>query len=160
YFCSWFVIPTAALAVTREPFWPWVYGGLRDFLGQRVVRRTTLLAILMFSGFHIGDNLSLLTRHAMDRPPEGFLGLQQFFSSTFKILSGFLLGWLLTRSNPKAVLLVSASFGLAGVLWALMSSGTWYLVSFGFIGAGELFGPYVTNYILACSPQAQLRRNM
>ncbi len=159
YLCSLFVIPPA-VPVPREPFWPWLSGGLRDFLSSRVIRWTTVLAVLMFSGYHILDNLINYTPHATGKATEDYLGYQQFFRYGFKILSGFLLGWLLVRTNPKTVLLVSASFGLTGVLWAVVSSGSWYLVSFGFVGAGELFGPYVTNYILACSPAAQLRRNM
>ena len=35
-----------------------------------------------------------------------------------------------------------------------------FLVSFGLLGAGELFGIYITNYILCCSPQAMMRRYM
>src|SRR5262249_31392811 len=98
--------------------------------------------------------------YAMQRLPEDYLGLQQFMRYAFKIGAGFLLGWLLTRTNPKRVLLVSATFGLIAAVWALAATGYGYLLSFGFLGAGELFGPYVTNYILACSPPAQVRRNM
>jgi MFS family permease len=160
YLCSLCVIPPAESIVEREDFGPWLSGGVRGFLGNRVIRWTTILAVLMFCGYHIGDNMALYTRYSMDSMPERFLGFQQGFRYGFKILSGFLLGWLLTTTNPKVVLLVSASFGLTGILWALGSSGYWYLVSFGFVGAGELFGPYVTNYILACSPASQMRRNM
>ena len=38
--------------------------------------------------------------------------------------------------------------------------GAWFLLSFGLLGAGELFGIYVTNYVLCCSTQSETRRNM
>jgi MFS family permease len=36
----------------------------------------------------------------------------------------------------------------------------WFLLSFGLMGAGELFGVYYPNYILRCSPKEKMRRNM
>src|SRR5262249_55955134 len=35
-----------------------------------------------------------------------------------------------------------------------------FLLSFGLMGSAELFGIYVTNYILCCSPKALMRRYM
>src|SRR5206468_390639 len=78
----------------------------------------------------------------------------------FKVVAGFILGWLLMRTNPKTLLLVTAGLTLAGVTWALGAPGKWFLLSFGIMGAGELFGVYYPNYILGCSPKAKLRRNM
>src|SRR5262249_37739791 len=43
---------------------------------------------------------------------------------------------------------------------AVVAPGGWFLLSFGLLGAGELFGIYVTNYILCCAPPAQMRRYM
>src|SRR5262249_36557000 len=53
-----------------------------------------------------------------------------------------------------------ASLSVIGVAWALLVPNRWLLVSFGILGAGELFGVYYPNYILGCSPRSQLRRNM
>jgi hypothetical protein len=38
--------------------------------------------------------------------------------------------------------------------------GEWYLLSFGLLGAGELFGVYYPNYVLDCSPKSKMRRNI
>jgi MFS family permease len=71
-----------------------------------------------------------------------------------------MLGWLLTRTHPRASLVVTAALTFAGVLWALAAPGMWFLLSFGIMGAGELFGVYYPNYILSCSPRSHMRRNM
>lgn len=157
---SRFVLPETQAETGRQPFWLDFVGTLRDFAGSRILSLVAVLAVLMFSGYHIMDNMTLYSRYALDAAPERYLGYQQAYRYTFKIASGFLLGALLIRTNPKVVLLVSATFGLIGIVWALLFSGLLYLVSFGWVGAGELFGPYVTNYILACSPAEKMRRNL
>ena len=78
----------------------------------------------------------------------------------FKIVAGFALGWLLIRTSPRALLLVTAGLTLTSVAWAMWVPGRPYLLSFGILGAGELFGVYYPNYILGCSPREQMRRNM
>jgi hypothetical protein len=78
----------------------------------------------------------------------------------FKALTGVFLGWLVTRTHPKANLLVTGSLCLAGVWWALVVPGKWYLVSFALLGGGELFGFYYPYYILCCSAKSRMRRNM
>jgi MFS family permease len=155
-----FVIPQPPQELVRQRFFSAVFGGLGDFLGNRVLRLTTIVAVLIFSGYTIGANLTLYTPVALGESADKYVGYQLALRFTFKVLSGLFGGWLLTRTHPKAGLLTTASFGLSGVVWALASSGTWFLLSFGLLGAGELFGVYVTNYILCCSSQAKTRRNM
>jgi len=48
---------------------------------------------------------------------------------------------------------------LIGVGWALLVPGKWYLISFGLLGAGELFYVYYLNYIVACSSPQRIREN-
>jgi hypothetical protein len=48
---------------------------------------------------------------------------------------------------------------VAGVGWALIVPGKWYLLSFGLLGAGELFYVYYLNYIVGCSPSQRIRLN-
>ena len=38
--------------------------------------------------------------------------------------------------------------------------GKRFLISFGILGAGELFGAYFPNYILCCSVKSKMRRNL
>ena len=42
----------------------------------------------------------------------------------------------------------------------MIAPGYWFLLGFGLLGAGELFGVYMTNYILSCSSKARTRNNM
>ena len=37
----------------------------------------------------------------------------------------------------------------------MLVPGPWFLLAFGLLGAGELYGVYFPNYILCCSPKAQ-----
>ena len=78
----------------------------------------------------------------------------------FKVVAGAMLGWLLTRTNPRVGLLATASIFLLAQIWAMCVTGPWYLVAFGIHGAGELVGVYAPNYIVSASRRDQLRRNM
>ncbi|MGE0608249.1 MAG: hypothetical protein AB7O62_14225 [Pirellulales bacterium] len=106
-----------------------------------------------------------------DKKPENatqYVGYQHAIRFAFKAVGGLLLGWLLSLTHPKAGMLVTAGFCLASVLWVQAVAGQWiagvagkwFLLSFGLIGIGELFGVYFPNYILSCSPKSQMRRNM
>ena len=44
--------------------------------------------------------------------------------------------------------------------WALNATGWWYLLTVGWLGAGELFGAYFFNYISTASPKSQVRVNI
>ena len=70
-----------------------------------------------------------------------------------------MLGWILTRTNPRACIITTASIYLAGQLWAMFATGPWYLLAFGIHGAGELVGVYAPNYIVSASRRDELRRN-
>lgn len=155
-----FVIPFGDEETTRLPFRQGVFGGLGNFLGRPLLRQATIVAVLAFAGFHILGNMMLYTREAMDAAPEEWLGYQQTLRYSFKIVTGLFLGWLLTRTHAKAVLLVNLVLGILAVLWALLAAGLEYLVAFALFGGGELFGIYITNYILSASPPAQMRRHM
>ena len=70
------------------------------------------------------------------------------------------LGWLLTRTNPKVPLLVTIGLQIAGVIWVLLVPGYWFMLAFGINGAGELFGVYYMNYPMLCSAKSHIRRNL
>jgi MFS family permease len=160
FLSSRFIIPCPEQEPVRLPFLEGVFGGIGDFLGNRVLRITTVAGILAFSGYHIFDNMLLYTRYALGEAPEQHLGNQLSLRYGFKMVTGLLMGWLLTRTNPRTVMLLTGWLGLTGVTWAFYASGSWYHLSFGPFGGGELFGVYITNYILACSPPAKVRRNL
>lgn len=155
-----FVVPYPANEPPRKPFVEGVFGGFGEFFSFRLIVIAALALMLLGAGYAIMPNLTLYTKEATGRPAEDFAGYQSALRFGFKIVAGLFLGWLLTRTSPKAGLLVTAGFCLVGVYWALVAPGMLFLLSFGFMGAGELLGVYYPNYIMSCSTGSKIRRNM
>jgi hypothetical protein len=160
FFSSRFVVPLPAVEIARQPLGSGVFGGLREFFTYRLTLLAALAMILVGSGYIIITNIILYTKEATGFPAEDYVGVQGALRFGFKVGGGLVLGWLLTRTNPRMGLFVTGGFCLASVVWALSASGEWFLLSFGFMGVGELFGVYYPNYILCCSAKSQMRRNM
>lgn len=132
----------------------------RDILSQRVLLLATVVTVLLYSGNTIPSNMNLYTSEVLGELPEKFAGYQNTLRFSFKVVAGFLLGWLLTKSNPKAGIMLTGCLFIAAQLWAIFATGTMYLIAFGLYGAGELVGVYAPNYILSVSRPSQVRRNM
>ena len=132
----------------------------RDILTQRVLLIATIVTVLIYSGNTISSNMNLYTPEVLDALPEEYAGYQNTLRFGFKVVAGFLLGWLLTKTNPKAGILLTGCVFVSAQLWAIFATGTMYLVAFGLYGAGELIGVYAPNYILSASSRSQMRRNM
>jgi hypothetical protein len=133
--------------------------GVRQFFLSPLILVAVAGFLLTYGGTMIMPNLSLFAQDAIGEAPERYAGLQLALRFGFKSLSGFALGWLVARAHAKVSLLVTTAFGMGGVCWALAVPGKWYLLSFGFIGAGELFYVYYLNYIVGCSPPGRIREN-
>jgi hypothetical protein len=88
------------------------------------------------------------------------VGVQNFLRFSFKAIAGVLLGYLLAKTHPKATLVATTGLLLLGLGWALKATGWWYLVTIGWLGAGELFGAYYFNYISTASAKSQVRVNI
>jgi hypothetical protein len=157
---SFFVVPQPANEAPRKPFIAGVFGGFGDFLSDRLIRRAVIANILVYSGYSIITNVSLYTEQAIGAPAEDFVGYQNALRFGCKIVAGLALGWILTKSNPRNGQLATTTLLIAGVLCAILAPGKWFFLSFGLLGAGELFGVYYPNYIVCCSPKSQMRRNM
>jgi MFS family permease len=157
---SLFLVPRPTVEVARQPFVSGVFGGIGQFFGYRLILMATVAYAFVYCGNQVMQNITLYTKEATGSPPEDYVGLQLALRFGFKIVAGFCLGWLLIKTNPKTLLVATAGLTLAGVAWALAVPGSWFLVSFGILGAGELFGVYYLNYILGCSPKSKMRRNM
>lgn len=132
----------------------------RTVLQQRVLLFATLVTILVYSGNVIPSNMNLYSSEALGDLPEKYAGVQNMLRFGFKVVAGAVLGWVLTRTNPKVGILATASIFLVAQIWAMCVTGPWYLVAFGIHGAGELVGVYAPNYIVSASRADQLRRNM
>jgi MFS family permease len=146
--------------VVRQPFVAGVFGGFGQYLSYRLIRWAVVAEVLVYAGYSISTTFTLYTQIATGEPAQAFLGYQNTLRFGCKIVAGFFLGWLLRRTHPKAGMLVTCALCMAAVAWALTAPGVWFLLSFGLIGAGELFGIYYPNYILSCSPKSKMRRNM
>ncbi len=155
-----FLVPQPRLEVARQPFVAGVFGGLGQYLGNRLILLAVIASVLVYSGYDVMVNIALYTKEVTGQPTADYAGYQNSLRFGFKVVAGFTLGWLLTRTHPKAGMLATGSLCLAAVVWALMAPGEWFLLSFGIMGAGELFGIYYPNYILNCSPKSRMRRNM
>ncbi len=173
-----YVTATAAAVVLIYHF--------RSLLRQRVLCLATIVTILVYSGNVIPSNMNLYaplaigvseqetletdsssevssakgTAVAKTGLPEKYAGRQNMLRFGFKVIAGTLLGWLLTRTNPRAGILATSSIFLASQVWAMLVTGPWYLVAAGIFGAGELIGVYCPNYICSASRTNDLRRNM
>src|SRR5262249_22129310 len=157
---SSFLVPPPVVEVHRQSFVQGVLGGAREYFGHTLILVAALAYVLVYSGHMIFNNISLYTQVVLGEPSEKYAGLLLTLRFGFKIVAGFALGWLLIRTNPKALLIVTALMTLTSVAWAMWVPGMLYLVGFGILGAGELFGVYYPNYILGCSSRSQMRRNM
>jgi MFS family permease len=157
-----FVVPPPGTELVRQPFVEAVFGGLWRFLSNPVLLGAGVATILIYAGNGITANLNLYTGALLgdEAAPMQQAGNQSAVRFAFKAPAGLLLGWLLTRTNPKACLLATAILSMASVGWAMVSSADLYLLAFGLYGAGELVGVAAPNYILSASRTEDIRRNM
>ena len=155
-----FQIPLPPVEAQRRSFRDAIWGGFKSVLSQRVLLIACVSYILVYCGNMVQNNMSLFTKEAVGRTPEDLAGYELALRFGFKMLAGFYLGWLLTRTNAKAPLLVTAGLQIAGVLWVMFVPGYWFLLAFGINGAGELFGAYYVNYPVCCSAKSQVRSNV
>jgi MFS family permease len=160
FLSSRFVIPLPAQEAERQPFLKGTFGGLGECLKRRIVALASLTAVVILAGYAIMPNLTLYTPEVMGTESAEYVGYQNAIRFSFKVVTGLFLGFLLTRTHPKLGVLITAALGLAAVLWAFTARGPSFLLSFGLLGSGELFGIYITNYILACAPASQVRQHM
>lgn len=153
-------IPLPVVDTEREPFHVAVLGGFKGMISNRILLIACIAYLLVYCGNLVQNNMNIFTRISVGRAPEDLVGYQLALRFSFKMLAGFLLGWLLIRTNPKVPLLVTVGLQIAGVLWVLLVPGYWFMLAFGLMGAGELFGVYYINYPVCCSPKSQVRRNI
>jgi hypothetical protein len=154
------IVPLPAVELRRQPFWQGTFGGLGKYLGDRLLLTATIVTMLIYTGNTIGANMNLFAPEVLGDTPARFAGMQNMLRFSFKFVAGLSLGWLLTRSNPRAGVLTTGGLFVAAMVWGIFASGHWYLVAFGLYGAGELVGVYAPNFILSASPRSDYRRNM
>jgi hypothetical protein len=151
------VPPTAepASRIGREE----IVRSLRQYFMNRIIVVAAIGFLLTYGGTMILNNLSLYARDALGSAPESYAGLQLALRFGCKCLAGFAFARLVVRLHAKASLLAATATGLAGICWALVVPGQAYLLSFGLLGACELFYVYYLNYIVGCSAPQRIREN-
>ena len=97
---------------------------------------------------------------ALGRLPQDYAGLQNAIRFGFKVVAGAPARLAPDQDEPRAGILVTSCLYVAAKAWAIVATGTWYLLAFGLYGAGELVGVYAPNYILSASRPSRMRRNM
>jgi hypothetical protein len=156
-----FVIPPPAGETIPAASMADVLGGVREFVTTRALLTCALAYVLTYAGGRaILDNVSLHARHVLGPDAQDTVGLQNFLRFGFKAAAGVLLGQLLARTNARAPLLATIGLLLVGMGWALNATGWWYLLTVGWLGAGELFGAYFFNYVTTASRPAHVRVNI
>jgi MFS family permease len=152
----WLEVPPTDDSPISEPF----LAGLREFLTTPLLARATVVTILLYVGNTITANMNLYTENVLGTNPEAYVGYQNALRFFCKGVAGLFLGWLLTRSSPRAGILITGLLFVLSQLWAIFVPGIAYLFAFGIYGAGELVGVYAPNYILSASSPARMRQNM
>ncbi len=156
-----FIVPLPTEEPVNKSHLAEIAGGLRHFFTYRPLAIGAVAYLLVSAGGSaILDNVSLHAKDVLDETTATTMGSQNFLRFGFKAVAGVLLGWLLTKTHPKALLLTTTSILLIGMGWALTASGRWYLISFGLLGAGELYGAYFPNYIATSSAKSKVRLNI
>lgn len=157
---SRFVIPASSVTATDTGEGDGLVARVRGFFSDPLLRRTAIAAVLIYTSVPCVANLTLYTREAMGEVPSDLVMYQTALRFGTKAVAGLLLGWLMTKTHPLAGLIATASLCLATPLYACFATGLAYLATFQIYGAGELFGAYVSNYMLSSSRPAHLRRNL
>ena len=137
-----------------------ILAGMKQFARNRVVLFAVVIYVIVYSGGNaIFANVSLHAKDLLGDKTDT-VGVQTFLRFGFKAVTGVVLGWLLATASPRATLLATTSILLIGMGWALNSDGWWFLLTFGLLGSGELFGAYFPNYVATASEKKFVRVNM
>ena len=158
---SLFVVPVPECEQVTASRMTEILSGLRQFFTYPPLVLAAVAYLLVYSGGNaIIDTVSLHSKEVLGERANDTVGIQNFLRFGFKAVAGALLGLLLAKTNPKATLLTTTGILLFAMGWVLNSSGWWYLISAGLLGAGELFGAYFPNYVTTASAKSQVRANM
>src|SRR5262249_46681041 len=112
FLSTWFVVPHPPIEVARKPFFSGVFGGFGEFISYRLILIAALAMILVTAGYNILQNISLYTKVVTGERGQNLVGYQNSLRFGFKVVAGLLLGWLLTKTNPRAGMLLTTLFCL------------------------------------------------
>lgn len=96
-------------------------------------------------------NISLHVRQVLGQAPQGFSGLLLAIRFGTKAMAGFVIGAIAVRRGIRSPVITTMLLTGAAILWAYLVPGNFYLLAFGFAGAGELADVYLNNYAVTVS---------
>lgn len=157
---GFYVVPTHRWQTTAQPFFASLHQGVSGVLSDRILLVAMIAYLAICGGGTIVNNMSLFTTEAVGRLPEELAGLQNALRFGFKSIVGLLVGWLIIRTHAKMGMLMTSGLGLLGILWILLLPPKWFLVSFGLMGATDLYAIYYPNYMLQRLRPEKVRMTM
>ena len=160
FLARWYYVPIPRQPEQRQPFVPFIFGGMWDFIRQRQFLLLVIAYVLFNAAWHVFANASLNIWEAMGVEPKSLAGWVQVLRFGGKGAAGFLLGWLVARRGAKAGAVVTTLLTVAGLFWLLGITGKAYMVTFALFGAGELGGLYYPNYCVSASRPQYVKRNV
>lgn len=143
----------------REPFFAFLFASTRSYFREPRLASAWGAYVLWYISLGLTSNLALYAREAMDRDPADFSGWTMAIRFGGKALGGFALGWIAVRMGLRGGSLGCIVLLAMGAAWAWIVPGVGYLFAFALIGAGELGGAYLPNYVGALSDRSQSTRN-
>ncbi|MBL8177236.1 MAG: hypothetical protein JNK48_21355 [Bryobacterales bacterium] len=143
----------------REPFFPFLMESARGYFRDRRLATTWIAYVLWYISLGVTANLALYAKEALDRDPADFSGWTMAIRFGGKAIGGFALGWLAVRAGLRGGALGCIALLILGSVWAWTTPGMVYLFAFALIGAGELGGAYLPNYVGSLSEATQSTRN-
>lgn len=144
----------------RRPLHEFLRSCFSGFAADRVFLLVWIAYVLWYTSLGITSNLALYTREAMHADPKEYSGIIMAIRFGCKALAGYLIGAAAQRWGLRGGALICTALLAAGSLWAWVVPGAGYLFSFGLLGAGELGGAYIPNYVGALSSPADAPRNL
>lgn len=157
---SQFVLPLSGEEPARPPFTAALLLAARELINDRVLRTAIMAYVLVDAACSVVNTMSLYTSEVLGSPAEDYAGYQNALRFGFKAMAGLFLGWFVRRTHAWNGMLATGGLALGGVLWVLLMPRAWFLISFGLMGAGELYGVYYPNYIMLRSRADRVRHNM
>ncbi|MBS1824771.1 MAG: hypothetical protein JST93_05585 [Acidobacteria bacterium] len=143
----------------REPFFGFVVDSARGFFRDATLARTWVAYVLWYVSLGVTVNLALYAKEALHRDPADLSGWTMAIRFGGKALGGYLLGLLAVRVGLRGGVLGCIALLAVGSAWAWGTPGMVYLFAFAIIGAGELGGAYLPNYVGSLSAPSESTRN-
>lgn len=135
----------------RAPFFRSLTESIRSYAGSRPLLLLFLVMALWSCGEYGAPNLSLFTKSALGREPKELSGVIMAIQFGGKAIGGYFIGLMAERIGTRVAVMMTSLLLALGFIWGWTMPGHWFLLAFAMMGAGELGGAYIPNYVLEFS---------